>query len=306
MAIQIGNESVAALHIGGDKVEKIVLNGETVYESEPAYLKVLKTVTTLTAALVEELGLASLQDVFIPDNVETIDAGALSGCNFRTLSVPCTINRNCKNMSVENAQTVKVRPTQTSTQLLSYATQSNRIWNSIFGSNIGEVILEPGITAIGPYAFANKIGTTRPAVGISISAVTIPNTVETIGIYAFHDCSELTAVSIPDSVESIGLNAFYSCDKLETLALGSGVTTVGNNAFSYCTALTDVTLGNDFNCALSLSAGDYTAATMAAMLAALKDLTGQYAKTLTLGAANLAKLSAEQQAIATAKNWNLA
>ena len=209
-------------------------------------------------------------------------------------------------MSVENAQTVKVRPTQTSTQLLSYATQSNRIWNSIFGSNIGEVILEPGITAIGPYAFANKIGTTRPAVGISISAVTIPNTVETIGIYAFHDCSELTAVSIPDSVESIGLNAFYSCDKLETLALGSGVTTVGNNAFSYCTALTDVTLGNDFNCALSLSAGDYTAATMAAMLAALKDLTGQYAKTLTLGAANLAKLSAEQQAIATAKNWNLA
>ena len=42
------------------------------------------------------------------------------------------------------------------------------------------------------------------------------------------------------------------------------------------------------------------------MFEALKDNTGTTAKTLTLGATNLAKLTEEQKQIATDKNWNLA
>lgn len=38
---------------------------------------------------------------------------------------------------------------------------------------------------------------------------------------------------------------------------------------------------------------------------ALKDLTGETSQTLTLGATNLNKLTDEQKAIATAKNWIL-
>ena len=45
---------------------------------------------------------------------------------------------------------------------------------------------------------------------------------------------------------------------------------------------------------------------MVAMFNSLKDLTGDTAKTLTLGSTNLAKLTAEQKAIATNKNWTLA
>ena len=45
---------------------------------------------------------------------------------------------------------------------------------------------------------------------------------------------------------------------------------------------------------------------MVNMLNALAGLNGQTAKTLTLGADNLAKLTDEQKQIATNKNWNLA
>jgi hypothetical protein len=42
------------------------------------------------------------------------------------------------------------------------------------------------------------------------------------------------------------------------------------------------------------------------MLEALADRTGETAYTLTIGATNLNKLTAEQKAIAIGKNWNLA
>ena len=39
----------------------------------------------------------------------------------------------------------------------------------------------------------------------------IPNSVTTIGNYAFWDCTGLTSVTIPNSVTSIGSDAFYRC-----------------------------------------------------------------------------------------------
>ena len=46
--------------------------------------------------------------------------------------------------------------------------------------------------------------------------------------------------------------------------------------------------------------------TLLKIINALVDLTGQTTKTLTLGSINLAKLTDEEKAIATNKNWTLA
>ena len=45
----------------------------------------------------------------------------------------------------------------------------------------------------------------------------IPNSVTSIGDYAFRDCSSLTSVTIPNSVTSIGDEAFRGCDALKTV-----------------------------------------------------------------------------------------
>ena len=48
--------------------------------------------------------------------------------------------------------------------------------------------------------------------GEEIKDLVIPNSVTSIGDYAFYGCSGLTSVTIPNSVTSIGRNAFYDCD----------------------------------------------------------------------------------------------
>ena len=42
-----------------------------------------------------------------------------------------------------------------------------------------------------------------------------------IGISAFYDCSSLTSITIPDSVTSIGKGAFLSCDNLNNVYIDS-------------------------------------------------------------------------------------
>lgn len=66
------------------------------------------------------------------------------------------------------------------------------------------VVLEPGVTTIGEAAFFN-CG--------SMTEVTIPETVQTLGVNAFL-CSDLTTVHIPASVQTIGRDAFCGCHHL--------------------------------------------------------------------------------------------
>ncbi len=69
---------------------------------------------------------------------------------------------------------------------------------------------------------------------------TIPESVTSIGGWAFHGCTRLTGVTIPNSVTSIWDNAFGYCSSLSEVAVPASVTSVANFAFSYCTGLTGV------------------------------------------------------------------
>ena len=78
----------------------------------------------------------------------------------------------------------------------------------------------------------------------TVTSVTIPNSVTTIGNSAFYGCTGLTSVTIPNSVTSIESRAFYNCTRLTSVTIGSGVTTIGSSAFQSCTGLTSVTIPN--------------------------------------------------------------
>lgn len=68
--------------------------------------------------------------------------------------------------------------------------------------------------------------------------------VETIVIYAFRNSNSLKSIEIPDSVTSIGDYAFFSCNSLETLRFGynSALSNIKINAFDYCSKLERVYL----------------------------------------------------------------
>ena len=66
-------------------------------------------------------------------------------------------------------------------------------------------------------------------VGLGITSVIIPDTVISIGNYAFSS-NQLTSVTIPNSVTSIGYSAFYD-NKLTSVTIPNNVTSIGTSAF---------------------------------------------------------------------------
>ena len=87
------------------------------------------------------------------------------------------------------------------------------------------------VTSIGKWAFSNCYG---------LTSVTIPNSVTSIGEGAFGDCYGLTSVTIPNSVTSIGYAAFRFCYGLTSVAIPNSVTSIGGNVFRGCNGLKDI------------------------------------------------------------------
>ena len=98
----------------------------------------------------------------------------------------------------------------------------------------GAVTIPNSVTSIGDGAFDGCI---------SLTSVTIPNSVTRIEAIAFQHCDNLNRVSIPGSVTTIGLAAFYGCDSLSTVTIPSSVTGIGPYAFDACFRLTIVYFG---------------------------------------------------------------
>ena len=75
-------------------------------------------------------------------------------------------------------------------------------------------------------------------------SIEIPNTITSIGNYAFNGCQSLTNISLPNSVISIGDKAFMGCFDLSSITIPNSVTSIGKYAFSDCESLTNVNLPN--------------------------------------------------------------
>jgi hypothetical protein len=121
--------------------------------------------------------------------------------------------------------------------LYTYTTNSGTITITGF-TDAGSTVILPStinglpVTGIGDNAFFKS----------SVTSVTIPSTIASIGDLAFYGATNLTSLTIPGSVTNIGQFAFYGCTSLGSLTITGNSTSISDAAFYGCTSLTNLTL----------------------------------------------------------------
>ncbi len=94
------------------------------------------------------------------------------------------------------------------------------------------------VSAIGANAFASS----------TVTKVTLPTTILTIGDNAFSNCQRLDSVKVAENaydkfkLKEIGANAFRDCYNLSSFHFGKYLQSIGETAFCYCYELSDLTL----------------------------------------------------------------
>ena len=183
---------------------------------------------------------SSVKTVVIPDSVTSIGRWAFGYCESLTsVTIPDSVTsigdeafNNCTRLT---SITVKEgNPKYSSDE---YGVLFNKDKTLLIQYPIGNkrtsYTIPDSVTSIGDWAFAQCTG---------LTSVTIGNSVTSIGEAAFWLCTSLTSVTIPNSVTSIGSSAFSMCVSLTSVTIPDSVTSIGNGAFYFCTSLTRVTI----------------------------------------------------------------
>lgn len=102
-------------------------------------------------------------------------------------------------------------------------------------SGISTIILPTGLTNIPTYAFVTA----------SITEITIPNSVTSIGEGAFQSSADLASITFGNGLATIGASAFSDCASITSIVLPASLTEIAEYAFTSCSLLRTITLNGN-------------------------------------------------------------
>jgi len=148
----------------------------------------------------------SLSSITIPNGVKSIGNGVFTFCSaLKTINI------------AESVSSIGYSVFNYCDRLTNiHVSEANKVYASEKG-----VLFNKAKTELIRYPFGKKD-----------LSYTIPDSVKSIGNYAFSGCLGLTSVNIPNSVTSIGDKAFAGCGKLTNITVPESVESIGYDAFA--------------------------------------------------------------------------
>ena len=165
------------------------------------------------------------KDIVIENGIERISAGAFSGSNIASITIPDSVTKIGASAFYDCTE---LRQVNLGNGIKTIAA------DSFYGSGIISITIPDNVNKIEEEAFANCTKLTQIYFGSGLM---------TIAPYAFMG-SSINSISIPDSVTEIGQGAFLDCSELKEVHLGNGITEIKNRTFMNCAKLEAINIPN--------------------------------------------------------------
>ena len=107
--------------------------------------------------------------------------------------------------------------------------------NYVYQNSVQKIEIGNSVTSIGLWVFGNCS---------SLASITIPNGVTSIGTYAFSSCHSLASITMPNGITSIESSVFDPCSSLASITMPNGITSIKDYVFNNCHSLASITMSN--------------------------------------------------------------
>ncbi len=203
---------IETLYVGTPITKRISLSDMISLET----LVLLEGVTEVSERSYEGLPIKKL---IIPDTLTSIGRSAFSGTDLTEVTIPTSV-KTVGDIAFEGAPLEKV---VCGAESIGESAFSPDYYNQ-FNPTLESITLLEGVKEIGNSAFYNTC----------ITELELPDTLETLGEYAFGRSDLLTKVVFGSGLRTISDHAFDGDEALRSISLQEGLEVIGESAFSGC------------------------------------------------------------------------